>query len=381
MRTISPTLLAAQNFEQTTNGQDGKRWAFAEFIFHGTEEDLDYSDRNKGARFHYDLNSGSGTIVLANEDHLVDWIVGYWIEPKIGDQFFNDDGEKTTYEAYPLPRLWVTSQEDISFPGAKFVRLELTGAQKFLRENDCIIPEVNDVPPYHYENFGNWIDLSYFNIINGCISAAGFGLDVLEESDGIIDIPITNPFYINVHYFNLLERNGTVSEDYKGKYESFSDVIYKALSRTHMYLIAKGGSENAQFKFVYPREDDEPDITYYSYKDPQFKEFIYRKNIVSPNSIITFCNWNNELVNEADEPRPDFDPLITGEANHLPSQANIGKIIKRVWIPEINDQVNADSIAEAYLENEKLKSRGGRLIIPLDMRPEVGDLVEVDDAR
>ena len=371
MRDISPTHLSAQNFEQTIGGQGGMRKAYVELIFHGTESFPDYSGRHKGIMLKYFLYSGSGVITLANDDHEVEWMVGYWIEPVMGDYIFDNDGNITDSEKKPLPRLWVVSQQDVSFPGAKYVVLELSDAWKLLKESDCIIPGINETPPFHFEDFQNWVDVTYDRIISLCLDALDFGHGAIEESDGIIDAPIDNPFYINEHYYDLLLRAGKVSDGYKGVYESFFDIIYKALSRTYTYLITKGGSEKPQFEFVYPVEG-EADITYYSYKDPYFYEFVYRKNVVSPNFIVTYCNWDNEI-----DP-PNFNPLITGSAEE---SGEYPTVKQHIWIPEISDQTNAVSIAGAYLEREKLKSKGGRLITPLDIRVELLDLIRVDDNR
>jgi len=383
MRTINPALLAAQKFEQTIRGVSGKRIPWVELIFHSEDgSTVDYSERHKGIEHHEMMYDGHATILLRNDDHLVEDLIGYWVEIRYGDYFFDDDKVITGYgtPVWATSRLWVESQMDISFPGTKMVVLELHDSWKLLSDKPCIIDGVNELAPYHYARIE---DHTPYEIIRMALNNAGFAPRTLDQSgdDGFIDTFISSAFFINGHYWTA-----TISEDYKGKYESYKDVILRALSYTQCYLRAEGGADIPSFRIVYPepvKGEREADETYYSYQAPWFNEFIYRKNIVSPNQVLTYCNYDWDI--DAFDP----DTIIIGQARDQDSidrYAHTGflgdGIVARIeWCPDITDQGNADSVAQAILSRQIVASRGGRLIIPHDARVELFDLVEAVDAR
>ncbi len=99
---------------------------------------------------------------------------------------------------------------------------------------------------------------------------------------------------------------------------------------------------------------------------------------------MTYCDYNFE-DGEFNNP----DNILIGQARDQDSidkyahedYLGDGIIAHIEWCPDITDQGNADSVAEAILSRQKLASHGGRLIIPHDIRIELYDKVEVDDAR
>lgn len=364
MRDIGSDLLDAIKGEQTIGGKTGKRIPYVELVFHNKEdtETLDYSDRCTGGQQYEGLQSGSATILLNNDDHQVEWIKGWWIDMVFGDYFFDDDGDKTGYEAYPIQRMWVKSQTDISSPGVKTIALELEGVWEKLDESPCLVEE-NILAPYHYYRFAGFTP---FWMIGYFLQTAGFGLHVLEEDDGIMDSLVSTGFEIN-----------KPPEEANGVYESFKDSIFNALSYTKSYLRIRHGMGGVEFYVFYNEDvkgDREADETYYSYQGPWFEEKAYRENIVIPNKVLTYCNYNWELNMFNDLP-------IIGFAEDQDSIDAYGNALDIEWFPGIDSQEFADAVAEATLERAKIAARGGRLIIPMDHRVEIGDVVEVYDAR
>jgi len=381
MRALSTTLISAQNFKQTINGESGKRVPYVELIFHAKDgSTIDYSERQKGIEHHEMLYDGRATILLRNNDHIVEDLIGSWIEIVYGDYFFIDAGTIYSQEGHPTARLWVESQMDISFPGTKMVVLELHDGWKLLADKPCIIDEQNDLAPYHWVK---WEDIfTPFYIMTLCLNSAGFDMLILTEDDGFIDTFLSHAFFINEHYSTTV-----VSHGYRGKYESTKDVILRALSYTQSYLRQRGGYDKPVFRVVYPepvKGEREADETYYSYKAHWFNEFIYRKNVVSPNQVLTYCDYNFE---DWDFNNPDN--ILIGQArdqDSIDKYAHTGVlgdgiVLHIEWCPDITDQGNADSVAQAILSRQIVASRGGRLIIPHDIRVELLDLVEVYDAR
>lgn len=380
MRDISATLLSAQKFEQTIGGKTGKRIPYVGLEFHSkddTLEPIDYSDRHRGIEHHEMIYNGYATILLRNDDHLVEDLIGWWVEIEYGDYFFDDDKVITGHGSKRTARLWVESQNDISFPGAKFIVLELHDIWKLL-DKPLIIEYVNDLAPYHYAEIEN---ATPWELLIMTLIPAGFGLTA-EGDDGIIYDLRLSKFIINGHYWGIVAGTTSVSEDYKGKYESFKDIILRVLSYTYSYIRAGAVEVDVPvLTLVYPppaKGEREPDETYYSYKAPWFNEFVYRENIVSPNKVYTYCDYNFDegVFNE---------PLLVGIAqdeDSIEKYAQSDGTVKYIeWCPGITDQENADSVAQAILSRQIIASRGGRLIIPHDIRVEIFDLVEVYDTR
>jgi hypothetical protein len=365
MRDISSDLLNAQNYGQyilVGTSRHYTRIPYVQLVFHsesgsGAE---DYSNRFMGIEHHVEhLGNDYATIQLNNYDHKVKDVVGWWIEPVYGDCFFNTSKAIIGHEGHAMPRLWVKYQTDVSYPGKKMVVLELE--DKKLAEKPCITDDLNPLAPYHYAELTGFTP---FWMITHLLNHAGFGMQVLEQDDGFINSFIPQKFRIN--------------EDLDDDYESFKDVIERLLAFTKCYLrkIVDTGGGPAEYKVIFPQESDPINETYYSYQQPQFSEFAYREKVVIPNYILTYCNYT--YIEGEDG---NWDNLIIGEAQDQDSIDRYGEVMMPVWRKEAINQDEANFLASAYLDRYKIASKGGRVIVPLDMRVELFDKVQVYDTR
>jgi len=364
MREISSALLTAQ--------QGSKRIPYVELIFHKEDgsDSIDYSDRRVLIKQHEEHLNEYATIILRNDDHAVQDIKGWWVEMLLGDKFFTEGayGAKTItgLEGHKIGRLWVKSQMDLSSTGIKnysskkMIVLELD--DKKLEETPCLLPGYNMLAPYHYVKIDEGFTPSW--MIGYCVQQINFGMEYSEEDDGFINSFIYAVFIINEKSYQT------------GKYESLKDVVERQLSYTKCYLRKKPSlteTASGMYKVVYPTDNDPINETYYSYQQPYFYEFVYTKNVVIPNKILSYCNYNYELET--------WDDLIVGVAEDQESIDAYGEVPFMFWAPEVTTQGEADFVAEAYLRRQKIASRGGRLIISLDHRVELFDRVKVFDAR
>jgi hypothetical protein len=365
MRTISTELYNAQFYDVT---RKAGRIPYVSLIFHNKDNSdiKDYSDRRLGIEHHENnLGGDYATIKLNNRDHLVEDINGWWVNIVYGDYFIdvtNHFRTITGQEGRATGRLWVKSFIDYSAAGKKYVVLEL--ADKQLEEKPCLIPQENMVAPYHYVK---WTDRTPFWIMAVCLNSAGFGMGALGVNDGFINTFISNAFYIN--YNNYKNHTGT--------YETFKDVIEHALSYTKCYLRKEWEADpdwNERYEVVYPQESDPVDEIYYSSQQPYFTEFYYRKNVVIPNHILTYCNYDDDLGEFS-------DPLLIGSAVDQDSSDSYDDVIDLVWCKDITLQADADFAAQSILERKITASKGGRIIVPHDIRVELWDKVEVQDSR
>lgn len=361
MRDISGALEFAQTYKI--------RKPYVELIFHNVDDSdiVDYSDRRMGIEHHEYPFGGKANILLNNNDREVQDLRGYWVDIFYGDDLSLSGG--AGFEGRHTPRLWVKSQMDRSSPGVKQVILELEDSWAKLEEAVFISNELDMPAPYHF----TYIDISTpFWIITFVLNTAGFGMQALVEDDGIIDSLIPTRFEINKPPPNTEGATGTAD----GTYDTPKDLILKAFSYTKSYprTINDIGGGPPEFQVVYPQEGDPADLTYYSYQPFYFKEFIFRENLVVPNMILTYCDWDYELG--------EFkSPPVIGLAADQESIDDYGQMLDIVWFKGIDNTTDAYNVADAVIERLKIESKGGRLIIDHDIRPQLFDMVEIHDGR
>ena len=360
MRVISTALNTAQ--------QSNKRKPYNELIFNSSDGvSYDYSDRNKGiVHTEYVNNDKSittyATIQLWNKDRAIADLTGYWIEVTYGDKFITN-GVVTGMEGELTARMWVKSQNTVSFPGTVDVVLRLEGMGEYLNERPCLM---DTTAPWHYNH---WVETGAYGILYFALENEGFILEYPlppDQDDGIIDTWKPD-FKINETLL-IPTVEGSISAI--TSHETVGGVIKRLMSTNYCYLRPKPG---LRFDIRYPQEDEPVDETYYSYQPYWFYKFNYRKSPVIPNKFFVYCDMDFEtgLFNV---------PLLIGFAEDEEESAKY-EVTSINWALDIRNQIDADNRANLYLSNAKLRSEGGELLTPHDIRPELFDKVEVKDAR
>lgn len=315
----------------------------------------DYSSRLLSL-VHEELPYGErAEIVLANSDRHFNGIdlrgqsfsIGYGYVTGSGNKYCGDGaGSDDT------PTLWVKSQSMVSMEGDLVCILDCTGGWTRLGEYGFII---TSDPPYFNIKFT--ATDTVFELIEKALVEANFTLNAIgTQSDGIIDS--FNPIFIA----NPLT------------YDSPASIIHRLIQMTKCYVRQV---ESSAFEIIYPQEDDAVNETYYSGQAPQFKSYVEKKNLLVPNSIVVFCNrdedgsWDTEAY-----------PLITGTAQDDASIADYGEVIEYHAAPYIGSQGDADDRAEAILQRYRGEILAGKVLLPFhDCRVELYDRVSVIDYR
>lgn len=389
MQEITPELLSAVKYEQYIEDDSGNRnygrRPYVELIFYNKEGYYwNYTDRFMGLELRLFEDNYTGTIFLRNDDdELVD-LDGCWIEPVIGDYFFDEDGNTTGYEGYAKPTLWVKNHRNLSSPRAKYVVLSLEGAREMLKEQTVM---TSTTAPQHYSII---LDATPIYIIRAFLQEAGMYFDYdNSQFDDVIE-SLTMDFEINKHFLSKIwdSQNGVERVIFEPNYETFNGVISRAmaLNKCHLMPVPRHSlSDKPRFVTVYPPTiagDREPDEEYFSYKHPFFYEFTYQRKPVIPNHVLVYGGVD-----------PDtglFYTVYVGEARDeeaiaqygLVSETNTDGAIRRVFVEgNLRSDADCQSVAEVLLGNFQVASRGGRVITPYDPRVELFDYVRVEDDR
>jgi len=353
MRDISTALNTAQ--------QSNKRKPYVELIFNGDGVWFDYSSRNKGIVHTEFVNNDKSittyaTIQLWNKDRAIEDLTGYWVEIVYGDDTTNFGG--TGNEGLPTARMWVKAQNTVSFPGTLDTVLRLEGMGEYIAERLCL---VDTTAPWHYAHY---VGVGAYGVMWIVLDDAGINLTWgLDQDDGIIDTWKPD-FKINETLL-IPTVEGAISTI--TSHETVNGVIKRLMATNYCYLRPRPGME---FSIRYPQETDPVDETYYSYQPYWFYKFTYRKSPVIPNKIFVYCDMDFEtgLFN---------DPLLIGFAEE---ESNY-EVVSINWGLDIRNQIDADNRANLLKSNARLRSEGGELLTPQDIRVELFDKVWIGDTR
>ncbi len=351
VRSVSGTLEAAQSASQRT--------PYIHMVFTsydaGTTYDLSMNSSAYGNRILLidhaeEAYNDYAVIILKNYPRdLPDDLDGYWTEIGYGDV----TGGGSEYA--DTSRLWVKHHQFISAAGKVLCILELEGMWAKLRETLLRIGS----PPYYIAkndagDFGG-SSATVYGIIDYILSNEvdpAMSLDALAEDDGII---------------NDLEP--AVEVNSTQPFEDAGQVIYRLIKMTLSFLRPKA---SMAWEVKYPQEDDAEDLAYYSNQSPKFYEYAERKNLLIPNRIYVFANAGSDGL---------WTNIITAQADDTDSQGRYGVVPDFELAPEIDNQADADSRAQAVLQRWRAEWVGGRLIIPHDCRMELYDRVGIYDFR
>lgn len=352
MRTLSATLQAAQDASSGT--------PYIRVVFTSPDGLTTYDcstdiGKMKQLEHHEEPYNDYATLVFGNSDRYFDDIdlTGYWVE--IGYGFVTDVGN----EYSSTPRLWVKSQLYYSAEGRLNTLIELEGMWEALAET---LIRTGSTPYYLNEDYGAGAVI--YAIIVAILAECSddnytFSLAALSnQDDGIINtfIPVFGVNTVNA-------------------FEDAAVLINRLIEMTACYIRPKAGLE---FEVRYPQESDTPDVTFYSYQVPYFKEFANRGSLVIPNHIIVFANAGEDLL---------WTNIITAEYPAVGDQPTDEQITKYRDVVEIHTaetittQEDADNRAAAIYARYKAEQESARMIVPHHCGLERFDYIEVMDAR
>jgi len=346
-RSVSETYLAAQ--------QAANKTPYFKLVFHPTaggdnidlSTDGDYGDRILLIDHVEEPYNDYATIIFRNVERDIPNLLGYWIEigygyvTGAGNEYLGDG----TNEPAP-PRMWVKHQQTVSAGGKLWELIELEGMWTLLRET---LIRIGD-PPLYTASYTTDTIYDILGIILGEVDPA-MTLNALEEDDGIID-SLQPQFDINAQPF-----------------EYAAALIYRLLNMTASYLKPL---DDLEWEIKYPQDDDDTDLTFYSYKAPYFYEYMERKNVLIPNHIYVFGNEGDDGM---------WTSYLTGEAKDEDEIAAYSDIIKIILSGSLTSQGDVDERAAAQLARAKFEQMAGRMIAPNDSRLELYDNILVIDTR
>lgn len=333
MRSISSTLQDAQEALSHT--------PYTRVVIDGN----DYSSRVLQIEHHEEAYRERATVVLRNNDLALSDVdlVGEYFE--IGYGYTTGEGD----EYSDTPGLWVKSQQFVSLPGMLICILQCEGMWALLRELRVLI--AGSPPTFDVEYNKTHTIYELMELVFGS-HAASFILEALgAHDDGIINA--FKPYL----FINRIP------------FENCAAILYNLIYMTKCYLRAKAGKT---FQIVYPQAGDNVDESYYSDQAYYFYEYTEVMNLLVPNRINVFCNY---------EPTPEN--LITGDAvDEAAIAAYEGREILQCQLAaDIDNQTDADNRASAIMTRLKAEQLAGRLLIPHDCRVELYDRVAVYDRR
>ncbi len=382
MRTLNADLLTAQVAGYPTGGyQPAVRCIFTSKDG-GTTHDYSFNPTLTNNLLLFaeqveERESDSGIIRIQNYDKVVPAdLTGYYVDFGWGHN--TSDGIKWDTGAGAVsPRLWVMKQTN-SEGGPKggqpqiYTDFIMAGVWSAILNRQPV--RLGTTPLFRYSLddplephvIEELKGKSIYNVLKYLIETAlsdqtglTFTLEDLGvEDDGKISTIFPFPFG------GPLKR--TINAETPGRFQTYGEVFISLLELTKCILIPRAGQA---FKIIYPEEDDEADITYYPNNvsgHPFYEVLSNRLNMV-PNHVEVFGTDPEAVVGNW------YDP------DHYSSPPAYDGSFMPVTLSLSEDGLDtvAEANARADAEGRQLKDRtlGTRVIIPMDAKVELYDMV------